>query len=74
MNSHDWVRVLETLAQGAGAAILTYLAGAIPAMDLGSYKPLGMLAVLVISEIVKRYLQSPTVVVPDVVPVVPPTL
>ena len=59
LNPHDWKRVGEAFLQGLVAVVIPYLIAFIPQLDLGSWKPLGMIAVLVLTEFGKRYTQGP---------------
>lgn len=59
MSSHDLRRVGELFAQGILAYALTFAADLIPQLDLGSFQPLAPIALLIVSELAKRYVQGP---------------
>ncbi len=59
MSSHDLQRVGELFLQGVFTYGLTFLADLIPQLDLGSFQPLAPIALLIVSELAKRYVQGP---------------
>ena len=60
LNIHDWKRVLEVFVQGLLALGVPYLITFIPQLDLGRFTPLGVVAVLILTEIGKRLAQGPS--------------
>lgn len=60
INLHDYRRIGELFLQALVAFVLTWVIDIIPAIDFGKYSPVAAIALLVLTELVKRYKQAPT--------------